>query len=201
MSCWPAAFRRAARSSGSRAWRQADRLRARAGAGQEADALGRRRAGDRGHGGRRPHRPGVDQRAGAGNPAARRRRHPGVRRRRDRPRRGDRRLSRNGRGRGPARHPLRLRARMHRPPQLQEGLPPRLGPRRHPSVQIDPRLPVIPVRALKNREMENFAAKQREVAQSSTRRDRNGRGPAADRALLGGRLAPGGDRRPVGSAW
>jgi len=34
-----------------------------------------------------------------------------------------------------------------------------------PSIQIDPRLPVIPVRALKNREMENFAAKQREVAQ------------------------------------
>ena len=34
-----------------------------------------------------------------------------------------------------------------------------------PSVQIDPRLPVIPVRALKNREMENFAVKQREVAQ------------------------------------
>ena len=34
------------------------------------------------------------------------------------------------------------------------------------SVQIDPRLPVIPVRALKNREMEAFAAKQREVAQS-----------------------------------
>ena len=33
------------------------------------------------------------------------------------------------------------------------------------SVQIDPRLPVIPVRALKNREMESFAAKQREVAQ------------------------------------
>jgi len=32
------------------------------------------------------------------------------------------------------------------------------------SVQIDPRLPVIPVRALKNREMEGFAAKQREVA-------------------------------------
>src|SRR5947209_5852755 len=32
------------------------------------------------------------------------------------------------------------------------------------SVQIDPRLPVIPVRALKNRETERFAAKQREVA-------------------------------------
>lgn len=33
-----------------------------------------------------------------------------------------------------------------------------------PSVQIDPRLPVIPVRALKNREMMAFAAKQVEVA-------------------------------------
>jgi enoyl-[acyl-carrier protein] reductase II len=33
------------------------------------------------------------------------------------------------------------------------------------SVQIDPRLPVIPVRALKNKETERFAAKQREVAQ------------------------------------
>ena len=32
------------------------------------------------------------------------------------------------------------------------------------SVQIDPRLPVIPVRALRNKEMESFAAKQREVA-------------------------------------
>ena len=32
-------------------------------------------------------------------------------------------------------------------------------------MQIDPRLPVIPVRALKNQEMVNFAAKQREVAQ------------------------------------
>ena len=32
------------------------------------------------------------------------------------------------------------------------------------SIQIDPRLPVIPVRALKNLEVERFAAKQREVA-------------------------------------
>ncbi|HEY6917479.1 MAG TPA: nitronate monooxygenase [Allosphingosinicella sp.] len=32
------------------------------------------------------------------------------------------------------------------------------------SVQIDPRLPVIPVRALKNKETEAFAAKQREIA-------------------------------------
>ena len=63
---------------------------------------------------------------------ARRRRHPGVRRRRDRPGRGDRRLSGNGRGRGAARHPLRLRPRMHRPREFQEGLHPRLGPRRDP---------------------------------------------------------------------
>ncbi|WP_344708082.1 NAD(P)H-dependent flavin oxidoreductase [Sphingomonas swuensis] len=34
-----------------------------------------------------------------------------------------------------------------------------------PSVQIDPRLPVIPVRALKNKETERFAAKQREIAE------------------------------------
>jgi enoyl-[acyl-carrier protein] reductase II len=33
-----------------------------------------------------------------------------------------------------------------------------------PSVQLDPRLPVIPVRALKNKETEAFAAKQREIA-------------------------------------
>ena len=35
-----------------------------------------------------------------------------------------------------------------------------------PSVQIDPRLPVIPVRALKNAQTEAFGAKQREVALS-----------------------------------
>ena len=54
---------------------------------------------------------------------------------------------------------------MHRPSQLQEGLLPRLGARRDPGVQIDPRLPVIPVRALKNQGTEKFTAKQREVAQ------------------------------------
>ena len=32
-----------------------------------------------------------------------------------------------------------------------------------PSVQLDPRLPVIPVRALKNKETEAFSAKQREI--------------------------------------
>jgi enoyl-[acyl-carrier protein] reductase II len=34
-----------------------------------------------------------------------------------------------------------------------------------PSIQLDPRLPVIPVRALKNKETERFAAKQREIAE------------------------------------
>ena len=34
-----------------------------------------------------------------------------------------------------------------------------------PSVQLDPRLPVIPVRALKNKETERFTAKQREIAE------------------------------------
>ena len=43
-------------------WRQADRLRPGAGAGQEADPLGRRCAGDRRDGGRRPYRPGVADR-------------------------------------------------------------------------------------------------------------------------------------------
>jgi enoyl-[acyl-carrier protein] reductase II len=33
-----------------------------------------------------------------------------------------------------------------------------------PSVQLDPRLPVIPVRALRNKETEAFTAKQREIA-------------------------------------
>ena len=77
------------------------------------------------------------------------------------------------------------------------------------AVQIDPRLPVIPVRALKNREMESFAAKQREVAQMLDEGQvEMVRGPAPDRALLGRRAPPRGDRgrrrdrlghgRPVG---
>ena len=37
-----------------------------------------------------------------------------------------------------------------------------------PSVQIDPRLPVIPVRALQRRRPRRFTAKQREVATGST---------------------------------
>ena len=91
-------------------WREADLLRPGAGAGQEADPLGRRRAGHRGDGGGRPYRPGLDLGARPGNPAAARRRGADLRRRRHRPWRADRRLSRNGRGGRPARHPLRLRA-------------------------------------------------------------------------------------------
>ncbi len=64
------------------------------------------------------------------------------------------------------------------------------------SVQIDPRLPVIPVRALKNKGTEEFTAKQREVAALLDQGERrHGRGAAADRALLGRRAAPRGDRR------
>ncbi len=137
-----------------------------AGAGQEADALGRRRAGDRGDGGRRPYRPGVDQRAGAGNPArtspptfrcsspavsAAARRSPPISK-----------WARSGCSSARA-----SSARTNASPTPISRRP-SSAPRpatRSPRVQIDPRLPVIPVRALKNREMENFAAKQREVAQ------------------------------------
>ena len=65
-----------------------------------------------------------------------------------------------------------------------------------PSVQIDPRLPVIPVRALeepRDGEFRRQAARGRAAARRG--RDRNGRGAAADRALLGGGAAPRGDRR------
>ena len=51
----------------------------------------------------------------------------GVRRRRNRPGRGDRRLSRHGRGGRPARHALRLCDRIDRARQFQEGVPARLG--------------------------------------------------------------------------
>ena len=95
---------------------------------QQAGALGRRRHRHRGHGGGRPYRPGLDQRAGAGDPAGDPR-GAGVRRRRHRPRRGDRRLSRDGRLRLPARHALRLRDRIDRPSEFQAGLLPRRGAR------------------------------------------------------------------------
>ena len=104
--------------------RQGGLLRPGAGAGEEAGALRRRCAGDRGLRGRRAYRPGLAERAGAGDPAAYPRR-AGLRRRRHRPGRGDPVLSGDGRGRRPARHPFRLRHRMHRPPALQARLHPR----------------------------------------------------------------------------
>ena len=164
MSCSPAACRPGGHRGDQGERRQGDLLRAGAGAGQEADALGRRRAGDRGHGGRRPHRPGLDLRAGAGNPAALADDMPvfvagGI-----------------GRGEAIAGY-LEMGAvgvqlgtrfacahRMHRPPQVQEGLLPRQGARRdrqgpdRPAPAGDPG-----PRAQEQRE-ENFAAKQREVA-------------------------------------
>ena len=161
--------RRPAAGRGDRAdqvqWRQARLLCPGARASQEADALGRRRAGDRRDGGRRPHRPGLDLRAGAGNPACRRKDIPvfvagGI-----------------GRGEAIAAYlemgavGVQLGTRFvcaneciaH--PNFKKAFLRASARDAIPSVQIDPRLPVIPVRALKNREMENFAAKQREVAQ------------------------------------
>ena len=134
MSCSPAASRRAGRSSGSRrSGAKLIGLRARAGAGEEADALGRRRAGDRGHGGRRPYRPGLDL-------ACWRRKSCRI-------------VAKDipvfvaggiGRGEAIAAY-LEMGAvgvqlgtrfvcatRVHRPRQLQEGVHPRLGPRRDP---------------------------------------------------------------------
>ena len=104
----PAAARRDRPDQGQ--WRQIDLLRPGAGAGEEADPLGRRRAGDRGDGGGRPYRPGLDLGARPGDIAAARRRAADLRRRRHRPWRADRRLSGDGRGRRPIGHPLRLRA-------------------------------------------------------------------------------------------
>ena len=54
--------------------------------------------------------------------------HPGVRRGRDRTRRGDRGISRDGRGRSPARHPLRLRATRASP--MRTSRTPSSAPRR-----------------------------------------------------------------------
>jgi enoyl-[acyl-carrier protein] reductase II len=63
------------------------------------------------------------------------------------------------------------------------------------SVQIDPRLPVIPVRALKN----GHRGIHRQAARSGAMLDEGkvdmGEAQLADRALLGRRTAPRGDRR------
>ena len=150
-SCWRAGCRRrgdparssraAPRSCASRRrWRSPSKL-VRSGADAHRH---------RGHGGGRPYRAGLDQRAGAGDPAAYAR-GAGVRRRRHRPRRGDARLSRDGRLRRAARHPLRLRHANRSP--IRASSRPSSAPRRATPCrrsQLDPRFPVIPVRALAN---------------------------------------------------
>ena len=111
-------------------WRsKADRLHPGAGAGAPAGPQRRRRDGDRGLGSRRPYRPGVAERAGAGDPAAYPRR-AGVRRRRAGARRGDPRLPGDGRVRRAARHPLRRHHGVHRASEVQAGLHPRQRARR-----------------------------------------------------------------------
>ena len=125
--------------------------------------IGRRRDRHRGQRGRRPYRPGLDRGAGAGGAAASDR-GAGVRRRRHRPRRGDAVLSRNGRVRRAARHPLRLRPRIDRPSALQAARSSAPAARDAvASVQLDARFPVIPVRALANPATERFRDVQREV--------------------------------------
>ena len=67
-----------------------------------------------------------------------------------------------------------------------------------PSVQIDPRLPVIPVRALKNRRSSVSPPRARGRRPPRQRRGRTGRGAIADRTLLAGalrRAAIDGDNR------
>ena len=181
--------------------RQGDLLRPRAEPCQETDPLGRRRAGGRGDGGRRAYRPGVDQRARAGNPARGRRAGAGVRRRRDRPRRGDQRLSRHGRGGRPARHALRLRDRKHRASQFQEGVLPRLRARRgveRPDRPAPAGHPGPRAQECRRRIVHRQAARGRATARRGQGRDDGGAAP--DRALLGGRAAPRGDRRRC-RAW
>ena len=68
-----------------------------------------------------------------------------------------------------------------------------------PSVQLDPRFPVIPVRGLANAGTARFLQHQAEMIAPGRRRRADPRGGAAlDRAFLGRRAAPGGDRRRRG---
>ncbi len=123
---------------------------------KQAGAHGRRRHRHRGHGGRRPYRSGLDRRAGAGDPAPCAR-GAGLRRRRHRPRRGDRRPISRWAPPG-----VQLGTRFvcaHESiahPRFKQAFI-RAGARDAvPSVQLDPRFPVIPVRALANDGTENF---------------------------------------------
>jgi enoyl-[acyl-carrier protein] reductase II len=75
-----------------------------------------------------------------------------------------RRLSGNGRGGRAARHALCLRHRSIAHPAFKQAFFRGNARDAVASVQVDPRLPVIPVRALKNKGTEEFTAKQIEVA-------------------------------------
>jgi enoyl-[acyl-carrier protein] reductase II len=123
---------------------------------------------------------------------------PVFRGRRDRQGRNDRQLSGNGCGRRATGHALCLRDRKHCAPRFQKSLLPRQSARDAiASVQIDPRLPVIPVRALKNKGTEEFTAKQirgRRMLDAGEKWI----WPQAQleiEAFLGRRAAPRGDRR------
>ncbi len=133
---------------------------------EEADALERRRAGHRGHGGRRPHRAGRDLGAGAGNPAARLPRHArcsspaaSAAARRSPP------ISKWARsGSSSARASSARTKASPTPTSRRRSSAPRPATP-SPRSRSTRACRSFPVRALKNREMENFAAKQREVAE------------------------------------
>jgi enoyl-[acyl-carrier protein] reductase II len=91
-------------------------------------------------------------------------RRAGVRGRRHRPRRGHRQLPGDGRGRLPARFALRLRHGERSPtPHSRRRSCAHPPATRSPSIQIDARFPVIPVRALSNAATRRF---RREAARS-----------------------------------
>ena len=101
----------------------------------------RRRTGDRRLGSRRPYRPGVAHRAGAGNPAASARR-AGVRGRRPGARRGGSFLYGDGSGRSTARHPAsRRRCESIAHENFKRAFVRANARDALPSVQLDERLP------------------------------------------------------------
>ena len=155
---------------------------------------GRRRAGDRGHGGRRPHRTGHDLRAGPGNPAESVTEVPIF--------------VAGGIGRGEAivsylemgaagvqlgtrfvcatesiAHPRISRQAFIRAEARDDAVL---------SLQVDPRFPVIPVRAIANPGTRRFGEIQRELiakvdqGHAWTRRRRNSKSSISGPALFGG---------------
>ena len=143
--------------------RQADRVLPGAVAGQAPGPLRRRCHRHRGFGSRRPYRPGFADRPGAGDPAASAR-CAGVRRRRPRPRRGDPVLSLKWAHPARSSAPASPRPRNRSPIAKFKKFFVHANARdAMPSVELDPRLPVIPVRGLVNDGTKRFMQHQAET--------------------------------------